>query len=149
MNQVKVKRLSDTATIPTRGSAEAAGFDLYADIDNFEKEVLIPSGCVRKIPTGISIAAPEGTFAAIFARSGMATKRGLAPANKVGVVDSDYRGEVIVALQNNSPEPQLITHGERIAQLVIIPYYVAELLEVNELDSTERGDAGFGSTDNK
>ena len=147
MNQVKVKRLSDTATIPTRGSAEAAGFDLYADISNFDKEVLIPAGCVRKIPTGISIAAPKGTFAAIFARSGMATKNGLAPANKVGVVDSDYRGEVIVALHNFSDQPQLIQHGDRIAQLVLIPYYVAELLEVDELDKTERGDGGFGSTD--
>lgn len=149
MNQVKIKRLNDHAIMPTCGSAEAAGFDLYADIDNNTESLVIFPNQVRKIPTGFAIQAPEGTFAAIFARSGMATNRGLAPANKVGVVDSDYRGEVIVALQNNSPEPQLIKHGDRIAQLVIIPYYVAELIEVNELDNTERGSDGFGSTDKK
>ena len=101
------------------------------------------------IHTGIAIAIPEGLVGLNFARSGMAAKRGLAPANKVGVIDSDYRGEVMVALHNHGKEPQTVEHGDRVAQMVFVPYYAADFVEVDELDSTVRGEGGFGSTGTK
>ena len=135
------KKLSENAITPTRGSKEAAGWDLYA-----AEDATINPGETIKISTDIAIACPQNTFGAIFARSGLATKQGLAPANKVGVVDSDYRGPVIVALYNHSKEERTVKAGDRIAQLVILPYVPVELTEVEELDDTERGDGGFGHT---
>ena len=138
------KKLKDNAITPTKGSKYAAGLDLYSCIDR--EELWIPAHETVKIGTGIAVAIPNGYFGAIYARSGIATKQGLRPANCVGVVDSDYRGQVIVALHNDTEEPQMITNGERIAQLIICPYENVELNEVDNLDETERGDGGFGST---
>ncbi len=138
-----VKRFEDSI-IPTRGSASAAGLDLYS-----HDEVNIFPGETVKIDTGISIELPRGTFGAIFARSGLATKQGLRPANCVGVIDADYRGPVIVALHNDSNETREIAKGDRIAQLVIIPYCIVnfEITDnVEDMSETERGDGGFGST---
>jgi dUTP pyrophosphatase len=117
---------------------------LCADLD--QSHIAIPVGEVRKISTGIAIALPEGTFGAIYARSGLATKKGLAPANKVGVIDADYRGPVIVAIRNESDEIQYIEHGERIAQLVVQPYIAVDFNEVDNIGTTARGIGGFGST---
>lgn len=146
MNTVKIKKLRDNAIIPTRGSASAAGYDLYAAIDD---EAVVPPFETEKIGTGIAVEIPEGYFGAIFARSGLATKRGLRPANCVGVIDSDYRGEVIVALHNDSKYAKAVEKDERIAQLVIMPYSIVELQEVDDLTSTGRGTGGFGSTGSK
>lgn len=140
---IKIKRLNENAVIPTRGSIGAAGFDLYACADN---TITILAGETVKIGTGLSIAIPCGYFGAIFARSGLATKKGLRPANCVGVADEDYRGEYIVALHNDSNITQTVEPGERIAQLIILPYGMAEFEEVDSLDETERGSGGFGST---
>ena len=141
--KIQIKKLNENATIPTRGSDRAAGYDLYACLEN---EVVIGAGETVKIGTGLSIAVPEGYFGAIFARSGLAAKEGLRPANCVGVADSDYRGEYIVALHNDSAVSRVVTPGERIAQLVVMPYLSVEFDEVDELDETERGAGGFGST---
>ena len=148
MIDVKVKRLSDTAILPTYGSDKAACIDLYANIDwpGMLNTVAISPNETVKIGTGFSFQPPEGYCGLIFARSGMATKYGLAPANKVGVCDEDYTGEYIVALHNDSNFTQYIEHGERIAQLMFVPYEQANLIEVNELDETKRGDGGFGSS---
>ena len=140
---IKVKRLSNSSTLPTRGSAAAAGYDLYASL---EKPVTIPSHSTIKIPTDLAFELPKGTFAAIFARSGLATKEGLRPANCVGVCDSDYRGNYIVALHNDTDENRLVSPGERIAQMVLLPYISMQFEEVDELDETERSSNGFGST---
>lgn len=140
---IKIKRLTETAKLPTRGSEQAAGYDLYADLA--ETTVVYP-GDVLKVNTGVSIAIPNGYFGGIYPRSGLATKQGLAPANKVGVIDSDYRGPLIVALYNQSSIPQMVDPGERIAQLIIQPYMSFKWKEVEELDETDRGDGGFGST---
>ena len=140
---VPIKKLSDTAIIPTRGSKYAAGYDLYADI---KEAIQITPGDTLKISSGIAIAIPEGCFGGIYPRSGLATKQGLAPANKVGVIDSDYRGPIIVALYNHSNIPQIIHPGDRIAQLIIQPYWQFDWDEVDELNETERGEGGFGST---
>lgn len=139
--KLNFKKLSDNATIPTRGSKEAAGYDLYSagDYD------IAPHGTV-KISTDIAISIPEGYFGGIFARSGLATKKGLRPANCVGVIDSDYRGNIIVALHNDTGDFQLVDKGERIAQLIIMPYETVEWNEVEDLDETDRGEGGFGST---
>lgn len=145
---VNFVKLTQTAQAPTQGSALAAGYDLHADLGNASL-LAIPAGEVRKISTGIAIALPEGTFGAIYARSGLATKRGLTPANKVGVVDADYRGPIIVALRNESNEIQYIENGERIAQIVVTPYCPVEFNEVDSIGTTARGDKGFGSTGNK
>ena len=143
---INFKKLSVLATIPTRGSASAAGYDLYAaSTYNIE----IPRGETVKIGTGIAVEIPEGYFGAVFARSGLATKKGLRPANAVGVIDSDYRGELIVALHNDSNMTQYVDAGERIAQLVILPYLNVDFNEVDELNSTDRGEGGFGSTGSK
>ncbi len=141
---IKIKKLKENAVIPTRGSEKAAGYDLYAC---FEGESLtIPAHSTVKVGTGLAIAVPDGYFGAIFARSGLATKQGLRPANCVGVADSDYRGEYIVALHNDTDEDKVIEKAERIAQLVVMPFLSVEFDEVEELDETERGAGGFGST---
>lgn len=143
MINVKIKKLNDNAKIPTRGSEYAAGYDLYACVN--EPVVIYPHETV-KIGTGIAIEIPDGFFGAIFPRSGLATKRGLRLSNCVGVCDSDYRGEYIVALHNDTDIPQAIEPNERIAQLVVMPYLPVKFTEVNELSDTERGSGGFGST---
>ena len=141
--EVQVKRLNDLAMLPTRGSAEAAGWDLYA-ATNYNIE--IPPHSTVKVGTGLSFALPENTFGAIFARSGLATKQGLRPANCVGVCDSDYRGEYIVPVHNDTDEVQVIEAGDRIAQLILMPYVPMDMKQVNELSETDRGAGGFGST---
>ena len=140
---INIKLLNEFAKVPTRGSAQAAGWDLYTAAD---KDILISAHETVKVDTGISIAIPDGYFGAIYARSGLATKQGLRPANCVGVIDSDYRGEIIVALHNDTNEPQIIAAGDRIAQLIIQPYLNINFNIVNKLDDTERGESGFGST---
>lgn len=143
--EIKIKKLYKDAMIPSRGSEQAAGYDLYACLGGFEKCEIRPN-TTMKIGTGIAAEIPEEYFGAVFARSGLATKKGLRPANCVGVVDSDYRGEIMVALHNDDKEPQTIQAYERIAQLVILPYLNVSFKEVDELSDTERGEGGFGST---
>ena len=140
---VKIKKLNKSAIIPTRGSNQAAGYDLYACVDT---PINIPAHCTEKIPTGLAIEIPDGYFGGIFARSGLATKHGLRPSNCCGVVDSDYRGNVIVALHNDTNEEKLIMPGERIAQLVVLPYLPIIFEEVGALSDTGRGDKGFGDS---
>ena len=138
------KKLNEKAVTPTRGSTKAAGWDLYSCID---EDIWIQPHETVKIGTGIAVAIPDGYYGAIYARSGLATKQGLRPANCTGIIDADYRGELIVALHNDSEEPQCVVPAERIAQLVICPYaFVYEWEEVDELDETDRGEGGFGST---
>ncbi len=144
--KVNIKKLNENAIIPTYGSEYAAGADLYACID---EDVTILPNETRLIKTGLAIEVPVGYGAFIYARSGLASKRGLAPANKVGVVDSDYRGEVMVALHNHSGKEQIVAKGERIAQMVIAPYLKADFEVVEELSDTVRGAGGFGSTGTK
>lgn len=145
--EIKVKKLKENAILPTRGSEYAAGYDLYALIeDNDNTWITIPPHSTMKVGTGLSFELPNETFAAIFARSGLATKQGLRPANCVGVCDSDYRGEYIVAVHNDSNEEKIIKGGERIAQMVLMPYIPMTFTEVSELEDTNRGDGGFGST---
>lgn len=136
-----IKLLSDKARIPTRGSEYAAGYDLYA-----AESVTIPSHTTRKVSTDIAIELPIGTFGGVFPRSGLATKRGLRCSNCVGVIDEDYRGGIIVALYNDSDIPQLVEEGERIAQLIAIPYLTMEFKPTDELNPSIRGEGGFGST---
>ena len=142
--KVKYTKLREDAITPTRGSEKAAGYDLYANI-NGNDSITINPGETVVIGTGLSFELPDNTFAAIFARSGLATKSGLAPANKVGVCDSDYRGEYKVPLHNHSNNPATVNHGDRIAQMVIMPFIPVEL-EEGELSDTARGSGGFGST---
>ena len=144
MINVRVKKLRAGAVLPTSGSAYAAGYDLYACME--EPSVTIAPGETVKVGTGLSIEIPEGYFGAIFARSGLATKQGLRPANCVGVCDSDYRGEYIIALHNDSDAPRTVENSDRIAQLVVLPYLAATFEEVEELGETARGAGGFGST---
>ena len=141
--EIKVKKLFEDSKLPTRGSEYAAGYDLYAAID---KTLVIGPHETQKVGTGLAFSLPDNTFAAIFARSGLATKEGLRPANCVGVCDSDYRGEYIVALHNDSEEIRYVEPGERIAQMVLMPYIPMMFKEVESLDETERGESGFGST---
>ena len=162
---INIKKTVPEATVPTRGSEYAAGYDLYAcvteaqaepvladvtsldpDVEHEYSAIILP-GQTNKVGTGICAEIPAGYFGAIFARSGLATKQGLRPANCVGVVDADYRGEIIVAVHNDSDEVRYIKHGDRIAQLVIIPFLPVEFTVVDELSETVRGDGGFGSTD--
>ncbi len=143
---VKIKKLNQNAKIPTYGSPYSAGADLYACIDN---EITIAPNETVLIKTGLAMELSCGYVALIYARSGLATKRGLAPANKVGVVDSDYRGEIMVALHNHSTVPQTVAKDERIAQMVITPYITAEFTEADSLSDTVRGEGGFGSTGTK
>ena len=141
--EMNVKKLDERAKLPTYGSQCAAGADLYACLD--QPVQILPSQTVL-IHTGVAMAIPDGLVGLVFARSGLACKRDLAPANKVGVIDSDYRGEIMVALHNHGSVPQTVEHGERIAQIAFLPYYSAVFTAVDELNSTERGTGGFGST---
>lgn len=143
---VRIKKLRENAVVPTYGSEFSAGADLYAAID---EPVTINPGETKFIPTGLAFEIPEGYVGLVYARSGLASKRGLAPANKVGVIDSDYRGEVMNAIHNHGSEPQTIEPGERTAQMVIAPYITAEFIVSDSLDDTERGEGGFGSTGRK
>lgn len=143
---INVKKLNEYAILPTYGSEFAAGADLYACISS---DIVITPHSTVKIGTGLSIEIPEGYFGAIFARSGLATKNGLRPSNCVGVCDSDYRGEYIVALHNDTDVPQTIKPFERIAQLVVMPYVPCTFNLVDELTDTKRGSNGFGSTGTK
>lgn len=145
-SNINVKKLNDFAKLPTRGSQEAAGYDLYAATKQI---IWIAPHSTVKIGTGLSFELPQGTFAAIFARSGIATKHGLRPANCVGICDSDYRGEYIVALHNDTDEMQSIEPGERIAQMILLPYIEMKFSEVEELSDTMRGNGGFGSSGRK
>ena len=141
---IDIKKINDKAIIPTQAHKGDAGYDLYACL---EEPVLVGAGKTVKIPTGLSIAVPDGYFGAVFARSGLATKQGLRPANCVGVCDAPYRGEYIVALHNDSNEDRKIEHGDRIAQLIFLPCLYVDFNVVESLESTDRGDGGFGSTD--
>ena len=141
--KVKVKKLDARATLPTYGSEQAAGADLYTLTDG---NLTIGAGETAMIGTGLALEIPAGYVGLVYARSGLATKKGLAPANKVGVIDSDYRGEIKVALYNQSGVPQTIAAGERIAQLVIAPYLTADYEEAEALSDSARGAGGFGST---
>ncbi len=143
MEPIKVKKLRENAVLPTYGSAEAAGADLYACL---EADVTIGPGKTAFIPTGLAMELPKGCAGLIYARSGLACKRGLAPANKVGVIDSDYRGEFIVALHNHGDTEQTVCNGERIAQLIITPVLTPAYEETAQLTDTDRGVGGFGST---
>lgn len=142
---VSIRKLSHRAIIPTQGSEQAAGYDLYADLYPYDEATVSPHETM-KVHTGLSMEIPEGYFGAIFARSGLATKRSLRPANCVGVVDSDYRGEIIVAIHNDSDDPMTFKDLERIAQIVFIPHGSAKFELVESLSETERSDGGFGST---
>lgn len=144
--KLKIKKLNDKAVLPSYGSEYAAGADLYACIDG---ETEIPAHSTVLIKTGIAMEIPVGTVGLIYARSGLASKRDLAPANKVGVIDSDYRGEIMVALHNHGEQTRVVEQGERIAQFVLTPYITADFEETDELSSTQRGDGGFGSTGRK
>ena len=144
---VRTKKLCENAVLPKYGTEFAAGADLYACMD--AEAVTLAPGETKLIRTGIALEIPAGYAGFVFARSGLASKRGLAPANKVGVIDSDYRGELMVALHNHSRIPQSVENGERIAQTVILPYLAVDFIESDTLDDTERGDGGFGSTGTK
>lgn len=143
MSTIRVKKLHENAILPTYGSEEAAGADLYACL---EADVTVAPGETAWIPTGLSMEIPKGCAGLIYARSGLACKKGLAPANKVGVIDSDYRGPVTVVLYNHGSQPQIISHGERIAQMVITPVLTPAYEAVDDLSDTGRGQGGFGST---
>ena len=140
---IQIKKLNPSAILPFRGSENAAGYDLYACL---EEAITILPGETAKIGTGLALAVPEGYFGAVFARSGLAAKEGLRPANCVGVCDSDYRGEYIIALHNDSSAARTVRHGDRIAQLVIMPFLPAEFELCEALPETARGAGGFGST---
>lgn len=146
MHTIKIKKLNDLAKIPTRADIGSAGYDLYAATDH---DIQIPPHSNVMVGTGIAMAIPIGYFGGIYARSGIASKRNLRPANCVGVIDASYRGEIKVALHNDSPETKTIQAGERIAQLVIKKHETADFEEVDELDETERGIGGFGSSGEK
>ncbi|WP_130836913.1 dUTP diphosphatase [Lachnoclostridium sp. Marseille-P6806] len=141
--KIKVKRTSETAVLPTHGSSAAAGYDLHADV---AEPVRIGPGETKLIDTGLRFELPEGYFAGIFARSGLASREGLRPANCVGVCDSDYRGNYMVSLHNDSSEPRVITAGEKIAQMIVMAYLPLEFEETAALSETARGEGGFGST---
>lgn len=143
MDAIRVKKLRENATLPTYGSADAAGADLYACL---EADMVIEPGQTVFVPTGLAMEIPKFCAGLIYARSGLACKRGLAPANKVGVIDSDYRGEFIVALHNHGSQSQTICHGDRVAQLVITPVLTPDYTEVDHLNDTLRSVGGFGST---
>ena len=144
---VRIKKLHEKSVLPTYGTEAAAGADLYALLD--APEETIAPGETKLIHTGIAIELPTGLAGFVYARSGLSTKRGLAPANKVGVIDPDYRGEVLVALHNHGKVPQSISNGERVAQLLIAPYVTACFEEADSLSDTVRGEGGYGSTGRK
>lgn len=140
---INIKKIHPSAVIPTSGSQFSAGYDLYACL---ESPVAILPHCTQKVGTGLSMEIPDGYFGAIFARSGLASKNGIRPANCVGVCDSDYRGEYIVPLHNDTDQPYIVHHGDRIAQMIVLPFLSVEFREVDELSETNRGESGFGST---
>ena len=144
--EMNIKKLNENAIVPTYGSSFAAGADLYACEGG---EIVIEAGQTRLVHTGIAMEIPEGMVGLVYARSGLASKRGLAPANKVGVIDSDYRGEIMVALYNQSQTAQTVDAGERVAQISFMPYYAADFVVCDELEQTVRGEGGFGSTGTK
>ena len=144
--KVRIKKLTDRAIIPTFGSTGSAGGDLYSAENG---EIIVEPNQTVFIGTGLAVEIPDGYVGLVYARSGLATKSGLAPANKVGVIDSDYRGPIIVALKNESDEMQYIEHGERIAQIVVQPYVCVEFEETENIGTTARGEGGFGSTGTK
>ena len=146
--RVNIKKLNKNAKLPSRGSSAAAGYDLCACLPEGVTSVTIRPHETKKIGTGLSVELPEGYFGAVFARSGLASKQGLRPANCVGVCDSDYRGEYIVAIHNDSEEERTVTQGDRIAQLVVMPFLPVEFVEADTLTETGRGAGGFGSTGN-
>ena len=148
MLEIKIKKLYSDSKLPTRGSDNAAGYDLYANLKG-QSQISIQPHETKLISTGIAMALPSGTFLGIYPRSGLASKKGLRPANCVGVVDSDYRGEIFVALHNDSNEEKIIEHEERIAQGILQFYMAQDFIEVDELDETNRGKGGFGSTGSK
>lgn len=143
MNEIRVKKLNPNAMLPTYGSCEAAGADLYACLS---EPVTIEPGETAWISTGIALEVPKGCAGLVYARSSMGVKRGLAPANKVGVIDSDYRGEIRVVLLNHGKTAQVVEHGERVAQFLITPVLTPAYVQVEELSNTDRGSGGFGST---
>lgn len=143
MNPIKVKKLREGAHLPTYGTEFSAGSDLYACL---ESDITIAPGETKKIPTGLAMEIPVGCAGLIYARSSLGTKKGLAPANKVGVVDSDYRGEFMIFLHNHGSESQTVSHGDRIAQLLVTPVFTPGFVEAEELSDTGRGSGGFGST---
>ena len=144
--KLNIKKLNENAKIPTYGTEYSAGADLYALAD---APITIESGETVLVHTGIAMEIPEGYVGLVFARSGLASKKGLAPANKVGVIDADYRGEIMVALHNHSTESRTIESGERVAQIALVPFLAADFQVVDELSDTARGAGGFGSTGNK
>lgn len=147
MLELKVKKLSDTATLPTKAHLDDACFDIYANItDNPLGAIAIYPNSMKKIRTGFATNIPHGYWGAVFARSGLATKNGLRPANCVPVIDEPYTGEWIIPLYNDSDKIQYVHHGDRIAQFMLLPYYDTALIKVDELDATDRGDGGFGSS---
>lgn len=146
MNTLPVKKLNPNATLPTYGTEFSAGADLYACLD---KPLTIKPGETEFIPTGLAMEIPAGFAGFIYARSGLSCKKGLAPANKVGVIDADYRGEIIVALHNHSQKPVTLDAHERVAQIVIAPFLKVAFEETEELSDTVRGEGGFGSTGTK
>ena len=143
MSTIRVKKLNPNAILPTYGTVEAAGADLYACLD---EPVTVAPGETVWIPTGIAMEVPKGCAGLVYARSGLACKRGLAPANKVGVIDSDYRGMITVVLHNHGWDPQTVSHGERIAQMIITPVLTPAYEEAEDLTDSVRGQGGFGST---
>lgn len=148
MLDLKFKRLTNTMTVPTKAHPTDACFDIYADALSFRSdgEIYIAPHETVKIPTGFATNIPQGYWAAIFARSGLATKQGLRPANCVAVIDEPYTGEWLIPVHNDTNEVKVIRHGDRIAQFTLLPYFDTNLIEVNELDSTDRGLNGFGSS---
>ena len=143
--KVKFVKVREGAKVPERGSKFAAGYDLSACIPDLEN-LIIPPHCTFKIPSGLAVKMPDGYFGGVFARSGLSTKQGLRPATAVSVIDSDYVGEIFIPIHNDSNKIRVIEHGQRICQLVILPYLNAEFEEVDKLDETERGEGGFGSS---
>lgn len=148
MLDLKFKRLTDTMTVPIKAHSTDACFDIYADALSFRSdgEIRIAPHETVKIPTGFATNIPQGYWAAIFARSGLATKQGLRPANCVAVIDEPYTGEWLIPIHNDTNEVKVVHHGDRIAQFTLLPYFDTNLIEVNELDSTDRGSNGFGSS---
>lgn len=141
--EIKIKKISELAKIPVHGSDAAAGYDLYAATDY---PLWVAPHHTIKVPTGLTMEIPEGYWGGIYARSGLATKMGLRPANCTGIIDSDYRGEIIVALHNDTDESQVVNSGERIAQFVLMPQVLINFEETDNLTDTKRGEGGFGST---
>ena len=143
---VPVKKLNPTAKLPTYGTPYAAGADLYACLD---EPMTVAPGQTVLVPTGLTMEIPEGFAGLVYARSGLATRQGLAPANKVGVIDSDYRGEILICMFNHSDTSRVISHGDRIAQMILTPYLTGLFTETGTLSATGRGSNGFGSTGTK